>query len=664
MRLSSSKNLNEALASIGIKEPMDVILHTPRRYESYRETEKKTFYAEKERIVRIGHIINGKPRPLRFANRTLYRFDFECENGEIFLVEAWNRAYLSNFLEDGETYTIIGTYSKRRHALSMINLKKGAVEEEHALKPVYSLPESISQYAFQTLVRRCFEMVGTIPDEMPIEIRKKYRLASYQDALRLVHFPKTYEDVHKGMRVLKYRDALIFELRTSLVRGANRALRKPRNRPIDYQIVQNFVNALPYPLTADQKKALNDCLKDMDSKAVMYRLLQGDVGTGKTLVAALCAYANHTRSAQTALLAPTDALARQHYRTLKKLFEGTNMEVGLLVGAMSGAEKHAVLQDLSDGTLDMVVGTHALFSKSVEYAYLGLAIIDEQQKFGVNQRSLLLGKGEHADLLLMSATPIPRTLTMTLYGDLDISSLYMFPSGKRDVETRMLSPVDEKIQKLIKESIESKHRVYIVVPQIEGKDALTSVKQVYEDYEKRYPGRVAMMHGKMSEEELNVASLAFQSGLCPILVATSLIEVGIDVRAANLMVIYSPNHFSLSSLHQLRGRIGRDGSHAICVLAYDYGPEDEAKEKLDVILETEDGFKIAEADLKLRGPGDVAGVRQSGLPEFGFANIIDDFKIFECARDDATALLEDRYNPHYLEIIDLASNEAEGFQLV
>ena len=318
------------------------------------------------------------------------------------------------------------------------------------------------------------------------------------------------------------------------------------------------------------------------------------------------------------------------------------MEIGLLVGSLSAEERHNVMQDLEDGTIDLLIGTQSLFSKGVNYAYLGLAIIDEQHKFGVNQRTLLLDKGEHADLLLMSATPIPRTLTLTIYGDLDVSTLTEFPSGERHVKTEILDPEAPEVQKLISDAIESRHRVFIVVPQIEGEeeDSKTSVKRIYEKYQRLYPNKVTMMHGRMDEESKNVASLAFRTGLCPILVATSLIEVGIDVKEATVMIIYSPTHFALSSLHQLRGRIGRDGSPAVCVLASSQDEDEEGLKKLHILLTTDDGFKIAEEDLKLRGPGDIVGVRQSGLPDFAYANIIDDFKIFECARDDATEILK------------------------
>lgn len=660
MALSKSPNLNIALASMGIFSPEDVLNHLPKRYENYTYTKRKYVYEDKDRLVILGKVIS-QPRVNRFSHRQLVAFTFETDEGEVFKIEAWNRGYLTNILNMEDLYTISGIYDKKRHCLSLINLLKGKIEAEDSLKPIYQLPSSIANHTFISLVKRCFKMLeGKLGNKVPPRFSSKYKLASHYDALKYIHFPKTQDDIRRGWRVLKYEEALSFELKVHLVRGMNKSLVKDYRRKIPVEMVYKFIKTLPYSLTDDQRSVLDECLKDMNSPSVMYRLLQGDVGTGKTLVAALLAYANRCRSEQTAILAPTDALARQHYETLKKLFEGTTVEVGLLVGSLSSSERGAVLRDLEDGTIDIVVGTHALFSKDVNYAYLGLAIIDEQHKFGVNQRSLLLDKGEHADLLLMSATPIPRTLSLTLFGDLDVSTLTMFPSGKRKVKTIMESPSSPTIDELINKSIASKHRVYVVAPQIEARldegESFTSVKEISALYNKRYPNKVVTMHGKLDDEDKQVALLSFKTGLCPILVATSLIEVGIDVKEADTMIIYSPSHFSLSSLHQLRGRIGRDGGDATCLLAFD--GEDDEKEKLDVLLKTDDGFEIAEADLKLRGPGDVVGTRQSGLPDFAVANVIDDFKIFECARDDASYILAHEDELIYAPIIEKAKKEA------
>ena len=662
MALSKSKNMNSALASIGIFSYADVLSHLPRRYENYTYTEEKASYEDKEHLVLKGKIRGGAPHPMRFAKRTLYRFYFETVGGMVYLIEAWNRTYLGQMLKPDTIYTLTGVYEKNRHTVSLVNILTGEIPQEEALKPVYSLPNYIQNYAFIRLVKKAL-LEGEIDDIVPKKYREKYRLLPLKEAYRLVHTPKSFADIHQGMRTLKYQEALLFEIKNQEVRAQNKALRKDRRRQINREKLNIFVKSLPYSLSSDQQKALDECVNDMDKQSVMYRLLQGDVGTGKTLVAALCGYANYTRSEQTALLAPTDSLARQHYETLKKLFEGTHVNVGLLVGAMEPSEKRATLQDLEDGTIDIVVGTHALFSKGVTYAYLGLAIIDEQHKFGVNQRTLLLDKGEHADLLLMSATPIPRTLTMTIYGDLDISTLTEFPQGKRNVKTILTKRGDKKVAALCEKSLEEKKRIYVVVPQIEGgedKD-VTSVKTVYERYKKYFGDKVVMMHGQMSEEDKNVAILAFKSGICPILVATSLIEVGIDVKEANLMIVYSPSHFSLSSLHQLRGRVGRDGSPASFVL---FGEgDDEENEKLSVLLKSDDGFEIAEMDLKLRGPGELMGTRQSGLPSFLVANIISDFKIFECARDDAKEIIKDAKSIDNVIIMNEVKKSLGDFRL-
>ena len=662
MVLSKSKNMNSALASIGIFSYADVLSHLPRRYENYTYTEEKVSYEDKEHLVLKGKIRGGAPHPMRFAKRTLYRFYFETVGGMVYLVEAWNRTYLGKILKPETLYTLTGVYEKNRHSISLVNILTGEIPQEEALKPVYSLPNDIQNYAFVRLVKKAlFE--SEIDDIIPKTYRQKYRLLPLKEAYRLVHAPRNFEDIHQGMRTLKYQEALLFEIKNQEVRAENKALQKDRRRQINREKLNIFVKSLPYSLSSDQQKALDECVNDMDKQSVMYRLLQGDVGTGKTLVAALCGYANYTRSEQTALLAPTDSLARQHYETLKKLFEGTHVNVGLLVGAMEPSEKRAVLQDLEDGTIDIVVGTHALFSKGVTYAYLGLAIIDEQHKFGVNQRTLLLDKGEHADLLLMSATPIPRTLTMTIYGDLDISTLTEFPQGKRNVKTILTKRGDKKVALLCEKSLSEKKRIYVVVPQIEGGEdkEVTSVKTVYERYKKYYGDKVVMMHGQMSEEEKNVAILAFKSGICPILVATSLIEVGIDVKEANLMIVYSPSHFSLSSLHQLRGRVGRDGSPASFILFAE--GDDEENEKLSVLLKSDDGFEIAEMDLKLRGPGELMGTRQSGLPSFLVANIISDFKIFECARDDAKEIIKDKKSIDNVIIMNEVKKSLSDFRL-
>ncbi len=643
MILSKTKNVQDALREMDIHSPLDVLEHLPRRYENFTYTPSKNGnYQDKERIVVLGKLRGALPKTLRFSHLSVSRFYFETLEGETFLVEAWNRPYLSKVVVQDELYTISGSYDAKRHSLSMLNVFKGEIPKEDALRPVYRLPASLSSLTYRKIVRKALEIEkGKIKDVLPKEYLERYRLPSRETAFRFAHFPKNENEIHQALRLFKYEEALSYELSTQMVRLANRELETTRRRMIPMEEFRSFIAKLPYRLTTDQEKAIEDALKDMDSPHLMYRLLEGDVGSGKTLVASLLCYASYLRGEQSAFLAPTDALARQHYRNLKKLFEGTPVNVVLLLGAMSGVQKRLALSDAIDGTGDIFVGTHSLFSKNVHYSSLGLAIIDEQHKFGVNQRTLLLDKGDHTDLLMMSATPIPRTLTMTIYGDLDVSLLNSYPFGKREVEVKT-AKTPKELREAIDQSISSKHRIYVVVPEIEPKEGekTMSVKEVYASYKERYGERVTLMHGAMDEESKNVAMASFSSGLCPILVATSLIEVGVDVPSANLMIIYHPSHFSLSSLHQLRGRIGRDGSKALCYLVPERGLSEEAKKKLQVFSKESDGFRIAEEDLKLRGPGEVGGTRQSGLPEFRFASIVDDYRVFETARNDAKEILE------------------------
>lgn len=659
--LSSSPKISLALFCFGIKTPMDVVSHLPRRYDSFLLTPRKNIYADKERLVKEGKVV-GRVKIVRFSSRSLTSFYFEATTGEGFRVEAWNRPYLASSLKEGEIYTISGLYEAKRGTVALVSLLKGEIPPSKAIKPIYELPAAVPNYVYARIVKKCLLSVkDEVPDVIPPEFKMKYRLLGRYEAFEKAHNPTDEEDIREGLRTLKYEEALIFSVKTALIRGENKALRK-NDSPIDREAVKDFIRHLPYSLSLDQKKALGECIVDMDKGSIMYRLLQGDVGTGKTLVASLCCYANWTRGLQSAILAPTDSLARQHFDTLSKLFASSKLKITLLVGSLSPEERKAALQEIAEGEASIVVGTHALFSKDVEYYSLGFVVIDEQQKFGVNQRTLLLGKGDNADLLLMSATPIPRTLALTVYGDLDISSLYMFPQGKRKVATKTVSSEDPSLSKSIAASLSSSHRVYVVAPEIEDKgDEEASVKAVYAFYKRRYGDKVTMMHGKMDEESNQVAFLAFKSGLCPILVATSLIEVGIDVKEANLMIIYSPAHFSLSSLHQLRGRIGRDGSQATCFLVGD-GDEEE-NEKLKVLSTSDDGFKIAEEDLRLRGPGEVSGLRQSGLPSFLVANLVNDFKVFECARNDASIILSRKDDKDFAKILKIAAKEMASVSL-
>lgn len=655
MPLTGSKKLNFLLGEMGIFSSYDVISHYPRKYDDFTLSDPKSFYGlhDKEKIVLFGEAITGpKTMHYRAVSRTTFYFR---SAGIDWLVTAWNRPYLGKYIVAGESYTMEASYESKNHGLNLLQIKRGEILESERIVPIYSLPKDYAQHLFRGLVEKSLtQLKGTIYDRVPSLFREKYRLISREQAITSLHFPLSREALNQAKRTLKYEEALLFSLKNQLIRKQNRTLIKTERAKIDRAKVKDFIHSLPYPLTESQKVALGDIIRDMDDAHLMYRLLQGDVGMGKTLVAFLAMYAAYTRGEQSAFMAPTDSLAKQHYQNIERMFEPLGIKATLLVGSLTQRQRKEALEAIESGASSFIIGTHALFTKDVTYARLGLAIIDEQHKFGVNQRATLASKGEDCDLLLMSATPIPRTLSMTLYGDLDVSTLTEFPSKKRKTATKIVKSKDASVKKAIGHSLENGGRVYVVAPQIEmGEEDQASVLSLYLKYAESYPEKCVLLHGKMSVEDKEVALASFASGLTPIIVATSVIEVGIDVKQADTMIIHDPTHFSLSSLHQLRGRIGRNGQDSICYLLYDDHDEEEL-EKLQVLVDNEDGFRIAEEDLKRRGPGELLGTKQSGIPSLEMANIVADFRMFEAARDDAAYILSHEEEKQFAYLLKLA----------
>lgn len=660
MKFSKSPRINQALYNMGIYSYKDIILHLPRKYEDLHPTHENNLL-DKERIVFVGQIV-GSPMTRRFSKMAVTRFSFITTNKNVFYVEAWNRPYLSKILDNESTYTLIGNFDLKKNKINLVNITKGVIQDNEFIKPVYSLPRDLDNYEFIRLVEKAFKEIkeDDIKSEIPAYFEKKYRLAKKIDALRYAQMPKDNKDIYKGLRVLKYEECLLFSLKTQMIRNLNKELVHHERVLIDENKIKEFINNLPYKLTNSQIETVNEILKDLNRPNLMYRLLQGDVGTGKTLVAMIALYANYVRGEQGAFMAPTDALARQHFKNFTKLLAPLGIRVALLLGSTSIKDRALIRKGLMNNEIDIVVGTHALFSKDITYASLGLAIIDEQHKFGVNQRMLLTSKGDNADLLLMSATPIPRTLALTLYGDLDVSTLTDFPFKERKITTKIVKDNDEKIFAEIRKSIDENKRVFIVAPLIiENDEKQISVEKLFAKFLLKFPGKVALLHGKLDQDDKNFALQDFVSGDSPILISTSVIEVGIDVPNADLMIIYDPTHFGLASLHQLRGRIGRDGNPSTCLLVTNSTDEEEL-DKLNVLVSSNDGFYIAEEDLKRRGPGELGGVRQSGIANFLYVNLVDDFRMFEAARDDAKFILDNSNEIGFRHIINRAKKEIDN----
>ena len=637
-KLTTSEKIQQGLDKLGLARYEDVLLYLPRTHTDFTPTSQANL-VHKDRVVFTCKIVS-KPVMNQTYHTNVMTFSVVTFEKQYFKVVAFNRSYLMQMLKEGDTYTMVGNYDGTRQAIILIQLIKGILEEGHTLRPIYTLPAEIENFMFVRLVKKAFAEINdqTLLSDIPLPLQTKYRLISKMQALRKIHFPISKDDVYAGLRVLKYEEAFRFSLHMHKNRLVNQAFIKSFKTSIDQTRLMSKINDLPYALTQDQRQALFEIIDDMKRPQVMMRLLQGDVGSGKTIVAALALYANYTRRQQGALMVPTETLAKQHFKTIQSLFAANGIQVSLLLGSFNASQKAQVKERLSEGGIDILIGTHALFSEDVKFLNLGLAIIDEQHRFGVNQRDALKDKGAEADLLLMSATPIPRTLALSVYGDLDVSTLMQFPFSNRQVTTRLHHPEDKDIGQAIAAAIMNRKRIYVIAPTIQDKTQGTyAVETLFEEYSKLYPHQVSLLHGKLTSEEKEEALNLFASGKKPILISTTVIEVGIDVKEATLMIIYDANHFGLASLHQLRGRIGRDGSHALCILLTEDFDE-EIVSRLEVLVQSNDGFYIAEEDLKRRGPGELLGSKQSGLPEFSYINLVTDFKILEAAKKDVEAL--------------------------
>ncbi|MDD7735604.1 MAG: ATP-dependent DNA helicase RecG [Bacilli bacterium] len=651
--LTSSTNLIEDLKKINIYRSEDLIEYLPYRYDSFYYTDEDELL-DKMRVVVLGKLVSN-PRSSSKGKLNTITFHFVSNKGKFYSCIVFNRPYLMGILDLDSEFTIVGTFCLSNHQINVSSLKKGKIDSVNALKPIYHLPSSVSQSTYLNLVKRTFERIDELVGEViPSYLKDKYHLLSHKEAIKMVHFPLKSEDISKGLRTLKFEECLEYCFKNRIIRQQNKKLVKVVNKEIDTKLINQFILNLEYKLTRDQIIAIREIVLDLKDKSVMYRLLQGDVGTGKTIVGIITLYANYLRGKQGVLLAPTDSLARQHYENVNKELSKYNIKTCLLIGDMKQKEKQEIKSLISEGKIDVIVGTHAVFSESVNYSSLGLAIIDEQHRFGVNQRNMLASKGDDVDLLLMSATPIPRTLALSIYGDLDVSSLTMYPSARREVITKVVDFDSEKILSLLQYGIENNRQVFVVCPKISCGEQKSS-EEIYDKFKPLFQEKIALLHGKMPNEVKIEILDKFKKNEISILVSTTIVELGIDIKNACGMIIYSANSFGLSSLHQLRGRVGRDGQKAYCLLV-DHFDEEKEGERLKFLETCSNGLEIAEEDMKRRGPGDFIGIQQSGFPSFNSLNIVSDFKMFEVARSEVsymfTNLLEPSVNKYYYYCIN------------
>lgn len=570
----------------------------------------------------------------------------------------YNQMFYLNRIATGKTLFIVGRYSVRFKSIvvsAVYELSSWFVQSE--IKPFYRLPGGIGQSYFMNVIDNILHssLMRYIGNNVPDEFVKKYRLIPRRQAFKIVHQPDGKKQLQEGLRTFKYEEALAYCMKMEVNKRLRSIYKKGAHLSIDRNKMNALVKKLPFSLTKDQIQCTKEIMDDMDSSNVMFRILQGDVGTGKTAVALLSLFANTIRGGQGVLFAPTTSLAIQHYKNALSFYSGFNVKVGLLISNMKQSQKKKLLEELACGDIDVLISTQAGIEKGVTFKKLTLSIIDEQQQFGVDQRMTMMKKGDYVDTLMMSATPIPRTMSRIVFGDLDISELKEFPKGiTRHVDTKVVNSQSQLISKAINRALEIKRQVFVVVPRIDGDEEdesnKLSAKEVYDDYVKEYgEDKVQLLHGRMKKDDQNEVLNKFRNNEKPILISTSIIEVGVDVQEACLMIIYSANYFGLSALHQLRGRVGRNGKNGLTLLVYD-GDDDQAIDKLNYLATHTDGFDISQYDLKSRGAGDWAGTDQSGHDGLSVINFDKDRKIFECAMEDAKEILDN-------------ANSNEGFNL-
>lgn len=637
----------KSLDKLGLRTVGDLLSYFPREYE--------------DRTVREGIALLPLEEPVCFPAlvaepfRTSYiRKGMELTKGRLVdgtgqvAVTFFNQSYVAKALHPGETYYFYGKLSGaglHRQMTNPVFEREGHQVHTGGIAPVYPLTAGVTNRLMIGWQREAATCLPQIQETLPEKVRRACGLIPGPKAYETIHFPSSWEELSKAQRRLMFEELFCLNLGLRLIRG-----HRSRQKAVPFvrQNLAAFLEKLPFTLTGAQRRSVEEAAGDLQRPTPMNRLLQGDVGSGKTVVAAACAFLAWENGCQTALMAPTELLARQHLHTMETLLEGTNIRLGLLTGSMTPAQKRRTWEAAASGEVDLLIGTHALLSEPVSFSNLGLVITDEQHRFGVGQRAALSGKGV-GDLvphvLVMSATPIPRTLALMIYGDLDLSVIDQLPPGRTPVETFLIG--EDKRQRLygfVRKQVAQGRQVYIVCPAVSEED--TEGRKAVEQYgrqlrEEVFPDlSVAIVHGQQKAREKQSVMEAFAAGQVDVLVSTTVIEVGVDVPNATLMIVENADRFGLSQLHQLRGRVGRGQHHSYCILISDNHSETTRK-RLKTMTATNDGFVIAEEDLKLRGPGDFFGARQHGLPQLKLASLEGDLRLLHQAQDQAKALLEE-----------------------
>ncbi len=639
MELSDIKGVGPKMLTnlheLNIYSIEDLLTYYPYRYDIFEPINLPKDYNGE----RIAINVKVETTPITtFIKRNFNKLSFRCShNNQTLYASIFNRAFLKPHLTIGKTITLIGKYTKFRNEFTCDDIKLTPLTKKEII-PIYHTKKNIKNADLRKIIAAALTDAAALYNYIPEPFIEKYNMVSKRQALRMIHTPHTYEEIKQASLFLKYEELFLFMFKIAYMKKDNASTYKEEKYFKDEDI-NAFISTLPFNLTDSQNEALALILTDLKSNQKMNRLILGDVGSGKTIISFIAMYANFLSGYQSVLMAPTEVLARQHYESALNIFKNTKIKIGLLVGSNTKKEKDQVKADLLNGNIDILIGTHAIIEETVKFYRLGLVITDEQHRFGVKQREILKSKGEVPDALYMSATPIPRSYALTLYGDLDVSFITQKPGGRKEIITKIHKYSElKKVLMHILEEIKNGHQIYVVASLIDDNEELDlkSVETLKQKFNLAYNYKVPIeiLHGKLKPKEKEAIMTRFKNNETKILISTTVIEVGVDVKNATIMVIFDADRFGLATLHQLRGRVGRNSLDSYCYLICD-----KEIDRLKVLEESNDGFYISEKDLELRGSGDLFGIRQSGIKTFKIADLSTDKKILMQAKSDSESYL-------------------------